>query len=288
MKNIIFNFKKFISNKNTVTILGVFLGILVIYFGYNFRVQQAIKPVRVPYALVTIQPRQRITEDMIGYASIPPGMIMGNAVIDSGFVLDKYANYNTVIPEGSLFYTDALITAAELPDSAFIDIPEGHVPFSLPVNVASTYGNSIFPGNYINIYFKGFNEEGKVMVGKLLENIKVLAVKDSSGKHVFENTEEERSSSYIIFALPENLHLLLRKAYYLSGDRDIEAELIPVPNTEIYTGEVGVINVANQYLQTYVEVNTGFVPVDELPDLEEIVPDLTEEEEEEEETENIE
>jgi hypothetical protein len=278
MKNIIFNFKKFISNKNTVTILGVFLGILVIYFGYNFRVQQAIKPVRVPYALVTIQPRQRITEDMIGYASIPPGMIMGNAVIDSGFVLDKYANYNTVIPEGSLFYTDALITAAELPDSAFIDIPEGHVPFSLPVNVASTYGNSIFPGNYINIYFKGFNEEGKVMVGKLLENIKVLAVKDSSGKHVFENTEEERSSSYIIFALPENLHLLLRKAYYLSGDRDIEAELIPVPNTEIYTGEVGVINVANQYLQTYVEVNTGFVPVDELPDLEEIVPDLTEDE----------
>jgi hypothetical protein len=283
MKNIIFNFKKFISNKNTVTILGVFLGILVIYFGYNFRVQQAIKPVRVPYALVTIQPRQRITEDMIGYASIPPGMIMGNAVIDSGFVLDKYANYNTVIPEGSLFYTDALITAAELPDSAFIDIPEGHVPFSLPVDVASTYGNSIFPGNYINIYFKGFNEEGKVMVGKLLENIKVLAVKDSSGKHVFENTEEERSSSYIIFALPENLHLLLRKAYYLSGDRDIEAELIPVPNTEIYTGEVGVINVANQYLQTYVEVNTGFVPVDELPDLEEIVPDLTEDE-----TENIE
>ncbi len=278
MKNIIFNFKKFISNKNTVTILGVFLGILVIYFGYNFRVQQAIKPVRVPYALVTIQPRQRITEDMIGYASIPPGMIMGNAVIDSGFVLDKYANYNTVIPEGSLFYTDALITAAELPDSAFIDIPEGHVPFSLPVDVASTYGNSIFPGNYINIYFKGFNEEGKVMVGKLLENIKVLAVKDSSGKHVFENTEEERSSSYIIFALPENLHLLLRKAYYLSGDRDIEAELIPVPNTEIYTGEVGVINVANQYLQTYVEVNTGFVPVDELPDLEEIVPDLTEDE----------
>lgn len=278
MKNIIFNFKKFISNKNTVTILGVFLGILVIYFGYNFRVQQAIKPVRVPYALVTIQPRQRITEDMIGYASIPPGMIMGNAVIDSGFVLDKYANYNTVIPEGSLFYTDALITAAELPDSAFIDIPEGHVPFSLPVDVASTYGNSIFPGNYINIYFKGFNEEGKVMVGKLLENIKVLAVKDSSGKHVFENTEEERSSSYIIFALPENLHLLLRKAYYLSGDRDIEAELIPVPNTEIYTGEVGVINVANQYLQTYVEVNTGYVPVDELPDLEEIVPDLTEDE----------
>ncbi|HHT38778.1 MAG TPA: hypothetical protein GXZ95_05180 [Mollicutes bacterium] len=276
MKNLIFNFKKFISNKNTVTILGVFLGILVLYFGYNFRVQQAIKPIRVPYATVTIQPRQKITEDMIGYANIPPAMIMGNVIINPAVIIDKYANYNTVIPQGSLFYSDTIITAAELPDSAFVDIPEGYVPFSLPVTVESTYGNSIFPGNYINIYFKGLNEEGKIIVGKLVENIKVLAVKDSSGRHVFENTDEERSSSYIIFALPEDLHLLLRKAYYLRADRTIEAELIPIPNTEAYTGDVGVINVANQYLQTYIEVNTGVVPLDELPDLEDTIPEIPE------------
>ena len=274
MKNLIFNFKKFISNKNTVTILGVFLGILVLYFGYNFRVQQAIKPIRVPYATVTIQPRQKITEDMIGYANIPPAMIMGNVIINPAVIIDKYANYNTVIPQGSLFYSDTIITAAELPDSAFVDIPEGYVPFSLPVTVESTYGNSIFPGNYINIYFKGLNEE--IIVGKLVENIKVLAVKDSSGRHVFENTDEERSSSYIIFALPEDLHLLLRKAYYLRADRTIEAELIPIPNTEAYTGDVGVINVANQYLQTYIEVNTGVVPLDELPDLEDTIPEIPE------------
>jgi hypothetical protein len=66
MKNIVFNIKKFLTNKNTVTILGVFLGILVLYFGYNYRVQQAIRPERIPYALKTIQPRQKITEDMMG------------------------------------------------------------------------------------------------------------------------------------------------------------------------------------------------------------------------------
>jgi hypothetical protein len=272
MQNLIFNFKKFISNKNTVTILGVVLGVLVLYFGYNIRVQQAIKPIRVPYAVTTIQPRQKITADMIDYADIPPAMIVGNVITNPSLIIGKYANYNSLIPSGSLFYTDAVINAADLPDSAFLDIPDGYVPFSLPVTVESTYGNSIFPGNYINIYFKALDPEGKVMIGELVENIKVLAVKDSSGRHVFENTDEQRSSSYIIFAVPSDLHLLLRKAYYLQNVSGVEAEMIPVPNTESYTGDVGAIKITNQYLKTFIEVETSFVPEDELPDLNDTTP----------------
>lgn len=267
MKNLMFNVKKFLANKNTVTVLGVFLGVLVLYFGYNYRVQQAIKPERIPYALTTIQPRQKITEDMVGYADVPPAMIMGSVIKSANLIIGKYANYNTMIPEGSLFFDNTIISAADLPDSAFIDIPDGYVPFSLPVTVESTYGNSIFPGNYINIYLKALDDEGKIMVGKLVENIKVLDVKDSSGKHVFENTDEERTSSNIIFAVPEELNLLLRKAYYLKDTTEVAAELIPVPNTESYTGEVGAINITSQYLKTYLELKTSFVPEDQLPDL---------------------
>ena len=267
MKNLMFNVKKFLANKNTVTVLGVFLGVLVLYFGYNYRVQQAIKPERIPYALTTIQPRQKITEDMVGYADVPPAMIMGSVIKSANLIIGKYANYNTMIPEGSLFFDNTIISAADLPDSAFIDIPDGYVPFSLPVTVESTYGNSIFPGNYINIYLKALDDEGKVMVGKLVENIKVLDVKDSSGKHVFENTDEERTSSNLIFAVPEELNLLLRKAYYLKDSAEVAAELIPVPNTESYTGEVGAINITSQYLKTYIELKTSFVPEDQLPDL---------------------
>jgi hypothetical protein len=274
MKNLMFNIRKFLTNKNTVTILGVLLGVLVLYFGYNYRVQQAIKPQRIPYAVTTIQPRQKITEDMIGYMDIPPAMITGNVVKSSNLIIGKYANYNTLIPQGSLFFANAIISAAELPDSAFLDIPDGYVPFSLPVTVESTYGNSIFPGNYINLYFKATDVDGKVMIGKLIENIKVLDVKDSAGKHVFENTEEDRTSSYIIFAVPEDLHLLLRKAYYL-GTSDTRASLIPVPNTESYTGEVGTITVTNQFLKNFIELNTYPVPEDQLPDLDDTTPNDT-------------
>ena len=46
--------KRFLGNKNTVTILGVIIGIVVLYFGYNIRVKQAVEPQQIPYAKVEI------------------------------------------------------------------------------------------------------------------------------------------------------------------------------------------------------------------------------------------
>ncbi len=267
MQNFAFNIKKFLSNKNTVTILGVILGIVVLYFAYNFRVNQAIKPQRMPYALETIQPRTKITDKMIGYADIPPAMIQGKVIQNANLIIDKYSNYNTMIPEGSLFYDGTIVTADDLPDSYLVNVPVGFVPFSLNVDVNTSYGNSIFPGNYIDVYFKAIDDTGKVMVGKLVENIQVLDVKDRNGKHVFENTDEERISNSIIFALPEDMHLLLRKGYFLEENDEIKAELIPVPNTSSYYTEVGAINVSNQYLKTFIELKTAVVPEDQLPEI---------------------
>jgi hypothetical protein len=204
---------------------------------------------------------------MIGYTDIPPKLVMGNIVENPNIIIGKYSNYNTLIPAGSLFYTDSLVTADDLPDSALVNIPEGYTAFSLPVDVESSYGNSIFPGNYINLYLKALDANGKVMIGELIANIKVLAVKDKSGKNVFESTTENRIPSSVIFAVPEDIHLLLRKALYLSNVSNIKAELIPVPNTESYVGEVGAVKETNQYLKTFIELNTVAVPEDQLPDV---------------------
>lgn len=268
MNNLMFNVRRFLANKNTVTIIGVLLAVLILYFGYNYRIQQAIRPQRLPYALKTIQPREKITADMVGYTNVPPKLIMGDVLLDANLIIGHNANYNTVIPVGSLFFKQAITTASQLPDYAFTNIPEGHIPFNFIVNTETTYGNSMFPDNYINIYFKALNEEGKVIIGKLIENIKVLAVKDTSGKHVFENTEVDRVPHTLLFSVPEDIHLLLRKALYLNSVNNIRAELIPVPNIIAYHGDVGSLMVTNQYLRTYIEVNTGFVPEDQLPDVE--------------------
>lgn len=234
MNNFVMAFKRFLGNKNTVTIIGVLLCVLVLYIGYNWRINQAISPIRVPYANQTIQPRTLITEDMISYTEVPPSYLKGNYIASSTLIIGKYSNYNTIIPAGSLFYSDSVINERDLPDSAFSNIPSGYTVYNFPVTMNTTYGNSMYPGNYINLYFKAVDDDGKIIFGKLISNIEILDVKDSAGKHVFENTGEARTPSSIIFAVPEDIHLLIRKATYLQR---VSAELIPVPNTETITEE---------------------------------------------------
>lgn len=267
MGNLGFKLKKFLQNKNTVTIMGVVLIVGILYFGYNWRIKQATTPIRVPYANKTIQPRTQITEDMIDYEEVLPSMVTSNTITDVKYIVGKWSNYNTLIPKGSLFYSDSVITSSELPDSAFVSIQSGYTAFYLSVNTETTYGNSIFPDNYIDLYFKALNEDGKVIIGKLVENVKVLAVKDRNGQHVFENSDEDRTPSIIIFAVPEDIHLLLRKATYLSNIREVAAEIIPVPSTESYSTEPSSIRLSSTYLKGFIELNTGLVTEDQLPDV---------------------
>ena len=79
---------------------------------------------------------------------------------------------------------------------------EGMVAYPLDVTMKSTYGNSVYQGDKIDLYFRGRSDEGLVMVGKFIENIKVLIVKDSSGRNVFENTSEAGTPSQMILEVP--------------------------------------------------------------------------------------
>lgn len=269
MGNFSFKLKKFFQNKNTVTILGVVLGVLILYFGYNYRVNQAIQPIEIPYAKVTIQPRTKITQEMVGTTLIPPSMLKGKIIRDANLIIGKWSGNYALIPFGSLFYEDNLLTQDRLPDSAFIEIRDGFTAFNLPVDVNKTYGNSIFPGNYIDLYLKALDSDGKIMYQKFIENVKVLAVKDNAGQHVFEDSEKAKTPSILLFAVPEDMHLLLRKALYLQNVREISAEILPVPNTKSYSDSSTFLTptLASQELKLFIEVNTALVAEDELPDV---------------------
>ena len=232
-------------------VLGI---VFILYFGYNWRIKQATEPISVPYAKEEIQPRTEVTKDMIGYVKIPKRMLTDNTVTNLNDIVGKYANYNTVIPAGSLFYKSTLVEWSQMPDSAWEDIPDGYTVVSLKVNTETTYGNSIFPGNYIDLYYAAYDDTGKLLLGKLIESIEVLAVKDSSGNHVFENSSKLGTPSSLIFAVPEDMHLLLRKAGYLSG------EIIPVPRNKSYSEKPGATVVSSEYLQDFILSKTVILP----------------------------
>ena len=258
MKNIAIALKKFLSNKNTVTIVGIVAAVLILYVGYNYRIDQATSPIRIPYAKVTIQPKTEITEDMIGYVDVPKSAIQGNALRDAYYINGKYSNYNTIIPEGSLFYKETVVAFKDLPDASFSEVKEGYTVYNFSVDMKTTYGNSLFPGNYIDIYFKGVNDSGEVMYGQLYKNIKILAVKDSNGVSVFQNSENIGSPSMLLFAVPNDMYLILKKAAYLKAN---DAELVIVPVTQKTTDTP---NITSTYLVDFINAKTSSIPQDEI------------------------
>lgn len=247
------NLNKFLKNKNTVTILGVLVCLLILYIGYTSRINSKTKLIDVYYANQTIQPKTLITKEMVSKASMPESFIKGNYYRNYNDIVGKYSNYNTMIAEGSLFYSDLLIEESNLPDAILYDVNEGERVVSFPVTMESTYGNSIMPGNKVDIYVKLIDDKGKVIYGQFYEKVEVLGVKDSSGKNVFENTEETRSPAYTYFSLEEAKYLLFSSLQYVQDFySNYEIEIVLVPNTvEFKAEEATATEVTSEFLYDF-------------------------------------
>ena len=257
MTNLIVGIKKFLTNKNTVTVVGVLVAVIVLYVGYNWRIKSTLQTRTVPYAKETIEAGEQITADMIGTMEVVPALLNGDVILDAASVVDKYANSDSVIPKGSLFYGRSVVEKEQLGANSILEYPEGYVLYNFAVNTELSYGNMMYPGNYIDIYLKAINkiddnnssEPDKIMVGKLLENVKILAVLDSNGDPVFANVEEKKAPALMIFAVPEEYHILLRKASFL---RAYDTSLIPVPTAESLKEEPGEVTLSSNDLKDFI------------------------------------
>lgn len=268
MGNLTTGIKKFLQNKNTVTVLGVVLAIVVLYVAYTARIKSSINPVTVPYATEKIASGTQITKSMVSTREVPPSMLEGDVITNVSEIIDKYSAADTVIPEGSLFYKSAVVEKEQLPDNIILEYPKGYVLYNLAVDTNSTYGNSVYPGNYIDIYFKAVNkidesnteqltsDADKILLGKLMANIKVLAVRDSDGKAVFQNIDENRKPAMVIFAVPEEYYILLKKAEFM---RTYDTSLIIVPTNESLKDEPDSLEISSDTLKNWINNNTAYV-----------------------------
>jgi len=267
MGNLTMGLKKFLQNKNTVTVVGVVAAIMVLYIAYTMRINSALKPVVVPYATDQIPAGTQITKSMVSTKEVPPAMLGEGVIRNVGEVVDKYSAADTVIPKGSLFYKRAVVEKEQLPASIILEYPKNNVLYNLPVSTQSTYGNSVYPGNYIDIWLKAVYSVGdpenltpeervnadKVMYGRLISNVKVLAVKDAKGQAVFQNIDENRTPAMVVFALPNEYYILLRKASYM---RTFQTTIEIVPTNESLKDEPSDIELSSEDLKDWINKNT--------------------------------
>ncbi len=264
LNNLMISAKRFITNKNTVTIIGVLVVLFILYWGYKTTIDNAVKPVRVPVAARMIPPMTEVTASDIAWKSVPGITKDNNVLMDEGQIIGKYTAVNATIPANSMFYNEVLVKAEQLPGNWLSKLKqdvngETDKPYYLGVNIVTTFANSILPDTYVDIYMRARDESGLMMIGKLVENLQILAVKDGAGNDVFQSADEVGTPAYLFFGVPEDYHLLMRKAVALSG---IGVELIVVPHGGI-NPLAGEINITSAYLRDYIEANSAGVPTDD-------------------------
>lgn len=261
MNNVKEGFK---SKKVIVTIIFGIICVGILFFAYRKRVESKVNSISVPYANVEINSREEITSEMVSTVKVAKAMLSDNVIRNVSDVVGKYVNYNTVIPKGSLFYGTSVVEWSDMPDSAWSDIKDGNTVVSLSVSGLVMFSNSIYPGANIDLYYQTYSGN-KLVYGKLIENIKVLAVKDHNGNHIFEKTANQNGASAIIFSVPEDLHLLLRKASYLSG------KIVPVLRNAKYTddSEESKTLVSSDFIKELILEQTIDVPLDEVSNVNE-------------------
>ena len=83
MGNIINNLRKFLLNRNTVTILAVLAGVIVLWFFYNMTVSNAVNPQRVPVATRDITATEEITSEDLEFVEVNSEFLKNASVITS-------------------------------------------------------------------------------------------------------------------------------------------------------------------------------------------------------------
>ncbi len=257
MGSFITKLKRFLSNKNTVSILCVIAGLVVLYVGYNYRVKSAINPKMMPYAKTTLSARHVITAEDIGLIEVNSAVIKKatNLVDSVNDLIGKEVTYGNTIHAGSLFYEEDVTEPKLSPDYVLNDIKDGYTAFSLSVDPLSTYGNNIAIGSYIDLYFKGEDDYGKIIYTNFVKSIQVLDVRDSKGISLGNNKSDKPAE--LLFAVPDNLYSLLVKSQEVG-------ELVPVRRDGSYTAEPGETQVASSYVESFILSKSAVIPDEEV------------------------
>lgn len=257
MNSFLTKFKRFISNKNTVTILCVVVGLVVLYIGYNYRVESKINPRTVPYAKVDLEARHIITAEDIGYMEVNSDVLSRatNLITDRNELIGKEVTYGNNIPKNGLFYEGDVTDPSLSPDYVLNDIKDGYTVFSLSVDSASTYGNSIHKNDYIDLWFKGTDDTNKIIYANLVESIQVLDVREKDAASL--EASGGTTPSELLFAVPDELYSLLVKAQAIG-------ELEAVPRNKSYTANPGETKVASETVKNFILTKSATIPEDTI------------------------
>ncbi len=254
MASLILNIKKILLNRNTVTILAVIAGVILLWFFYNMTLDKAVNPQRVPVATRTITAKELITVDDFEFVEVS-GEFLHNAniITNSNELVGYYVKNETSISEGAMFYREQVVERSELQEREQEILPDDYTIYWLEVNNNTTYANSIYPGDKIDLWLKA-EVNGNIVYDEFINSIEVVSIKDSRGQNVFD-AESSGEPAILSFAVKFEMYEYLKLIEDIS-----DMELFPVPRNELYTTEGAEVSYSNDLLKDLINNYAGFTP----------------------------
>lgn len=259
MGSLVNSLKKFLSNKNTVTILGVILGVIVLYVGYNYRVNSSIQTISVYYVKKAVPSNTQLTEDNIGRTTVIKSLTKTykTLVTNLSQIKDKsgafyYVNYDHSLTEGALLSTDDLIPKADKADEKlYKNLKEGQTIFKINVDLDTTEGNSIAGGNSIDIIIRGKDDQGRIINDTFIENVKVIDVVDNKWSSTA--GDESGTPKFVIVAVSKEMWKLLTTATLMTN---YQFKLVPFVRAKAFE-ENSESKIVNDGLRSLIEANSS-------------------------------
>lgn len=162
--------------------ITVITAVLVLLFAaaVNLRAEQKLNLKTTWIAARDIPPRTKITESDLLEAEIPNAYLLDQTVNEKAEIIGKYTDIQGKIPAGSAFYREMLTAEEDLPDNPTAQLREGQSAYTLETDLARL-GGTILPGQKVDIYASLTDRDGSPVSGCLIENARVIAVKDHKG-----------------------------------------------------------------------------------------------------------
>ena len=199
------------KKNSLISVIIMIICVVLLVLSYIYFI--SFNYIEVPVAVKMLNAKDEISSSDIQMKKIPKDMSK-NVITKKEDLVNHYVNYNTIVPEGGLFYKDDVVELKDIPDSILNNLDKCNALDYLVVSE-----DKFKTGDSIDLYYE-VNDSSNTFSGTFIEGVEVLSVK---------NIIENGTNKYLlIFELPTaykednkeviDLHMLYMKSKYAGGE----------------------------------------------------------------------
>ena len=174
------NIRKRVIIKGGACLICAVLIAALNYIGLTIRLNDMLDLRSTCIAARDIKPRSLITEKDILEIKVPGAYLLEHTCSDKKDIVGKYTDIQGMIPAGSCFFEEMLYDEKDLPDYPSTQLRAGQAAYTLETDLA-LMGGTIMPGQRLDLYVVLDRKNDTPVSGCLLQNVRLLAVKDHKG-----------------------------------------------------------------------------------------------------------